>query len=204
MPSKPNRRARVPRAEVNRRYYARHAQPLRDRKRREYALDAEGRLLRSAAAFVREYVRRGVLQAPGGCARCDATASVAPFHPDPTSRYLFDWLCTACRDAVLADALTGATPEILVPWRWGERFSRHRPGRVAAVEIQRQPAGDKVLARARAERPQRLYTREQLAADAARRAEELELRLAQREDAFARIDALNARVDRALRNPTGR
>ena len=178
---------------ASRAYYARKAEQKREHVRRRYKEDVDHRSLKTAAAFVREYVRRGIIAAPMTCTADGCRKKKpGPFHPDASWPLLFQWLCRACRRKTLS-----VGGEVWIRWPWPARFDDRRPGpgEIFPVNIVRPEIAEAPEIVIPASRPTTdLRSREELDAAQAEREAELEQKLKSMEDEFAWIDALNERI----------
>jgi hypothetical protein len=150
----------------------------------------------AARAYVWSYLRRASITPATVCERCGAGAPVF-FHPDPAAVREIVWLCKSCRKRVRA---TGEP--VTLTWVWpgelGEPRSVvpvERPGRRprrdrSSSPPELGPADPAAMRRA-------LSAAELAAAEAAAEAANDERYRAQA-DAFAAIDALNARIAASL------
>ena len=109
---------------------------------------------RSAASYVREYLKRGAIAPPDACDRCACDVQISPshpirklhpWHPDPTQRQVVAWLCTECWRR-----LRSTREPLTLTWTWpgitsarsrkAPNLSRLAAATAAAVDAKLSPA----------------------------------------------------------------
>ncbi len=146
----------------------------------------------AARAYVWSYLRRASITPATCCERCGASSALSFFHPDPAAVREVVWLCKSCRKRVRA---TGEP--VTLTWVWPGQLGE--PRKVVPVERpQRRPRRDRPSPSSPPEpvpaTPRRAPSAAELAAAQAAAEAADDERYRAQADAFAAIDALNARI----------